>query len=128
MSGDFPQRDRRYRKAYIREPRELAQAGVTSNSELARIFGVDEKSIRNWRAWDKEFDDAIETGTFEALRMCARVVLEAARQGDVASAKYFLDRRAEAFKPKAKLEHTGSTTLEDELRQASSGKRTCTRM
>jgi hypothetical protein len=108
--GEYvPKRECRYRKSFIRVARVLSAAGVTSNVELAAHFGVGESTIRDWRKKDPDFAHAIIGGHSE---MVANLTDEAVHMAlidkDPQMIRYLLDRRADAFKPKAAMDHTSN--------------------
>jgi transposase-like protein len=102
-----PQRCRIFRHAFIHTARTLAMAGITSNAELAARFGVSTTAVANWRKQFPEFEQAIQGGHVELVEEMTDVVVRSAREGDITSARYLLDRRAPAFKPSSKTELSG---------------------
>ena len=110
-------RVRTYRSDFPERARRLAAAGITSNAQLATHFGATPQAVSYWKTQHPEFRTAVEGGLDEAILLCADVVLDAARQGDVNSARYFLDRRGEAFKPKSKVETSNAESLDERLKR-----------
>lgn len=107
--GEYvPKNERFYRKSFIRVARTLSAAGINTNAALARHFYVSETTIGRWRKQDPAFDAAILNGEDDLAAECTERMLEFSRQGSETATRYLLDRRAEAFKPKAALDHTSN--------------------
>lgn len=113
-----PERCRLFRHAFIARARNLSAAGITSSGELAIYFGVSPGTIGNWRKQFPRFDRAVMGGAIELVDEMTSRAVDIARSGDAAMVRYLLDRRADAFKPKSKLEHSSQLeTLDESLRR-----------
>lgn len=113
-----PTRCRLFRHAFIARARNLSAAGITSNGELATFFGVSAATIGNWRAQFERFDQAVRGGAIELIDEMTDRAVDIARSGDAQMVRYLLDRRAPAFQPKSKLEHSGHLdTLDERLKR-----------
>lgn len=96
-----------FRYAFVHAARTLSLAGIVSNAELAGRFNVSPTTIADWKQRFPEFAQAIEAGATELAEEMVDIVVRSARDGDIASAKYLLDRRLKQFQPSAKVEHAG---------------------
>lgn len=113
-----PKRCRLFRHAFIARARNLSAAGITSNGELATFFGVSASTVSNWRTQFPRFDQAVRGGAIELIDEMTDRAVDIARSGDAQMIRYLLDRRAPAFQPKSKLEHSGHLdTLEETLKR-----------
>jgi transposase-like protein len=98
----------KWRPVFIRLAREYSRAGVTSERALARQFAVDGGTIRYWRLQYPAFDAAIRSGEEDLAVECTSRMLDFSREGSETATRYLLDRRVEAFKPKAAMDHTSN--------------------
>ena len=95
---------------------EATQAGCGTNSEIAQRLGVHPSQITRWRTAYVEFEDAIANGHLKAVTRANSAILQAGFDGDVASLKWWLDRRGgDAFRPSARIEHSSKEGLAELL-------------
>ncbi len=106
--------------------------GLTNNSEVAAIlaerYGQDitAADISRWRRQYPRLNAKISNALHNMEAKCMRVISNAVDDGDVATAKWFMERRNEHFKPSSKLNLSGRVeglsdllarrTSEDQLR------------
>lgn len=87
--------------------------GLTGNSEVARIlsehYGQDITSsdVSLWRRQHPRLNAKIVNALDNMEAKSIRVVANAIDEGDVATAKWFLERRNEHFKPSSKVNLSG---------------------
>lgn len=107
--------------------------GLTGNSEVARIlsehYGQDiaAADVSRWRRQYPRLNAKITNALDNMEAKCARVISTAVDDGDVATAKWFLERRNEHFKPSSRVNLSGRVeglsemlarrTSEDQLRK-----------
>lgn len=97
----------RFLYRYVLTVEKFALAGYTSNDEIARLLRVRTNDVLAWRKQYPVFDDACELALHEANAVVASFAYERAQEDD-AMARYWLDRRAPAFKPKQQTDHTSN--------------------
>lgn len=62
MTKDKGGRPTKYKPEYAEQAKDICRWGGFSQAKLAKVFGVDKKSITNWRKEFEDFDDAIRAG------------------------------------------------------------------
>lgn len=114
----------KYFHSMVQYMREHVLAGLTKNSDVARVLSagygqkIEAGDVARWRRQHPRLNDAIVCGLDNMSAAAAGVVASAIRDGDVATAKWFLERRNVLYKPTAKIEGGGrGGDLDDLLRQ-----------
>lgn len=107
-----------FRRKFIEVARTLSAADITTDRELAVRFGVTHTTIARWREAYPEFQAAISQGAMQLVEECTQLMLDHARGGSEAAARFLLERRAAAFQPKSQLDiQAHVTTLDETLRR-----------
>lgn len=92
---------------------QFSLTGLTGNSEVARIlsehYGQDITAgdVARWRRQYPRLNMKIVNALDNMSAKCSRVISRAVDDGDVATAKWFLERRNDHFKPSSKLNLSG---------------------
>lgn len=110
----------------IAKVREYGLAGLVTNSEIAGVLRayfderITERDVARWRGQHPKFERACILAIDEPNMVVANVLYEAAKDGDLPTARWWSERRNPAFMPKSKLEHSGQvTSLSDTLERRS---------
>ncbi len=107
---------------YLEAVREAAIGGLEASADIAQALRrkdhrITTEHVTYWRRQYPEFDRECKDALEAANTAVANVVYEAALGGDLAAAKYWLDRRSAAFMPKQKNVHEVGEQLDDILRR-----------
>ncbi len=111
---------------------EYMLSGLTGNSDIARILSerygmaVTSDDVARWKRQHPRFAQACLNAVDNMDAMAVGVVASHIRDNDVTTAKWWLERRNDRFKPKTAMEHSGRVeglgemlarrTTEEELR------------
>lgn len=95
-----------YRRSFAEIAAVWARGGITSNVALARRLGVHPNTIGLWKREKQEFRDAIEGGEDTLIMAAHSQVERAVAEGDMATVRWLLERRSQAYKPKVNVEHS----------------------
>lgn len=102
--------------------RAYSLSGLVSNDEIARTLRnrydprITALDVARWRRQYHRFEIACSCALDDANAEMTGLVLDAARKGDIPTARWWLERRNPAFMPKSKTEFSGEN-LDDLLRQ-----------
>lgn len=110
----------RFSWSYLRAVRLAAIGGMLSTAEIAQALRrtdprITTAHVTRWRFQHPLFEQACNDALDRANTEIANVVFEAAKGGDVAAARYWLDRRSPAFMPKQKNVNEAGEQLADIL-------------
>jgi hypothetical protein len=104
--------------------REHVLSGLSSNSDVARVLShaygqnIEAGDVARWRRQHKRLNEVIVCGMDNMNAAAVGVVAGAIHDGDVATARWWLERRNTLFKPTAKIEGGGrGGDLDDLLKQ-----------
>lgn len=87
--------------------------GLASNDDFARILShryemdITGGDISRWRRQYWRFNSAIACALDDFMAVCTNVVVDAVEKGDVASAKWAMERGTERWKPRSQLQLDG---------------------
>lgn len=93
--------------------RHYTLSGLTSDADVAERLAarfdpeITEEHVKRWRREYRRFNNAVAGALSDTDARAVSVITDAIDSGDVATAKWWLERRNANFKPTAKLEHGG---------------------
>ena len=104
--------------------RQHAIAGLTSNDDIAHVLQqrfddrITAADVALWRRQHHKFNAAVAAAMTDFQAECASVIAKAVREGDVAAAKWYLERTSERFKPSSKVDmNSNAGALDERLRK-----------
>ena len=92
--------------SFVERARRLGKAGILDTGRIAVHFRCAEQTVRNWRTKFPEFNAAFDEGALEADLRCTDVVFDAACGGSAPDARWWLERRNAAFRPKQDVQQS----------------------
>lgn len=104
---------KRFSHVMVLTIRDHALAGLTSNADVAAVLqrehhpGITSADVARWRAEHHRFNAAIVGAQAAMDARAIGVIGDAIDGGDVATAKWWLERRNANFKPASKVEFGG---------------------
>lgn len=101
---------------YRDEYRELAKnyclLGAT-DIDLARFFGVTDRTVKTWRRTHPEFAEACEAGKARADALVARSLYDRALGGDTTACIFWLkNRQKHAWRDRHEIDHSGKVAVD----------------
>jgi len=82
---------------------------VQGNADAARLFGVSERTVREWRNKYAAFDKQFRVALADMVASVASVALDRALEGSDTMLKFILERRGgEAWQMRQHVDHTSN--------------------
>jgi hypothetical protein len=103
----------RFQHSMVDYLREHILAGLAGNGEIARVLAdgyakpIASEHVAAWRRQYARFDMVCTNALEQMHAECAGLLRQSVKDGDVATAKWWLERTNQRFKPASKLEHAG---------------------
>lgn len=103
----------RYHHSMVDYIREFMLCGLTGNAAVADILSqeydrpIGAEHVAAWRRMYRRFDIVCTHALTQFQAQCMGVIGQAVADGDVATAKWAMERTNPAFRPSAKVEHGG---------------------
>jgi len=89
----------------LKEVEQLAAQGLSQN-QIAKFFGINEKTIIARKRDQKEFLEHLERGQAKGVAIITNSLFQTAKSGNVAAQQFYLKNRA-GWRDKSEHEHTG---------------------